>query len=67
MDRAKNYLVTGVLVQIGAELLPAPQRCYGADRAVDSDVRIPAAGDIDATLGVLAPFVQRQKKMSGPA
>ncbi len=65
MNGANNYLVTGALGRIGSELVPALKCCYGADRVVDSDVRIPAAGDIDAALGVLAPFAQRQKKMSG--
>ena len=67
MNRAKNYLFTGALGQIGSELLPALKRCYGLDCMVDSDVRIPAASDIDAALGELALFAQGQKQMSGSA
>ena len=67
MNRAKNYLFTGAPGQIGSELLPALKRCYGLDRMVDSDVRMPAASDIDAALGEFALFAQGQKQMSGSA
>ena len=67
MNRAKNYLFTGALGQIGSELLPALKRCYGLDCMVDSDVRMPAASDIDAALGEFALFAQGQKQMSGSA
>jgi len=65
MNRAKNYLFTSALGQIGSELVPALKRCYDLDRIVDSDVRILAAGDIDAALSEFALFAQRQKAMSG--
>ena len=67
MNGANNYLVTGALGRIGSELVPEPKCYYGPDRVVNSDARIPAAGDINSALDVLAPFAQRQKKMSGSA
>ena len=67
MNRAKNNLFTGALGQIGSELVPALERCYGLGRMIDSDVRILAASDIDAALSEFALFAQRQKEMSGSA
>ncbi len=67
MNGANNYRATGALGQIGSEMVPEPKCYYGPDRVVDSDVRIPAAGYINSALDVLAPFAQRQKKMSGSA
>ena len=39
----RRILVTGALGQIGNELLPALQACYGADRVVASDIRMPTS------------------------
>jgi nucleoside-diphosphate-sugar epimerase len=39
-----GILVTGALGQIGSELVPALRECYGAERVVASDVRMPSAG-----------------------
>jgi len=42
----RKILVTGALGQIGSELLPALQDCYGADSVIASDVRVgPIADD----------------------
>lgn len=67
MTATKKFLVTGALGQIGSELVPALKRRYGADRVIASDVRIPAPGDIDAVLAILAAFAEQQNKMSGSA
>ena len=64
MNRAKNNLFTGALGQIGSELVPALERCYGLGRMIDSDVRILAASDIDAALGEFSLFAQGRKQMS---
>ena len=39
--------MTGALGQIGSELAPALRECYGAERVVASDVRMPPVMDID--------------------
>ena len=67
MNGANNYRATGALGQIGSEMDPELKCYYGPDRVVDSDVRIPAAGDINSALDVLVPFAKRQKKMSDSA